>query len=69
MYRRFWNYLTTRDPAANYLQRSALFMERIATHSGQGLAVLIVIGSLIYEQRKDPSKVRLPKFDGRSGVV
>ena len=59
----------TRDQSHYFLSNARLNLNAVMQKASYLIVVIAVIGSLIYDQRKDPSKVKLPKFDGRSGVT
>jgi len=66
---RFFAWMRRRDPGASQLRQQWMNLEQVkAWHQGAS-AICLVLGVMIYEQTMDPSSVRLPIQDGRSGVT
>ena len=60
---------TIRDPSHKFLSIARANLDAAIQRNATGVALVIVIGSLIYDQIRDPSSVKPPKLDGRSGVT
>ena len=66
---RFLSWLRRRDPGEQQHRQQFINLELMKSWKSGYIMMFGIIGTIAYDQINDPSRVKLPIQDGRSGVT